>query len=125
MQKYTTTHMLSLIVNYFQSRCAVFTYLSFSELSFIFCVQILGCNEVDPLFKPRADGQVLQRTSGGYLHNLDFPALPYMTGTVRAEFGTFMSRFHVRRKSKLIFLCFLCCFQNPSINVRFRDPHFI
>ena len=57
----------------------------------IFCVQILGCNEVDPLFKPRADGQVLQRTSGGYLHNLDFPALPYMTGTVRAEFGTFKS----------------------------------
>ncbi len=53
-------------------------------------LQILGCNEVDPLFKPLADGEVLQRTAGGYLHNLDFPALPYMTGTVRAEFGQFL-----------------------------------
>ncbi len=52
-------------------------------------IQILSCNEVDPLFKPRIDGVVLEKSAGEYLHNLDFPALPYMTGTVRSEFGGF------------------------------------
>ena len=45
------------------------------------------CSEVDPLFKPVIDGTLLQQTPQEYLTTLSFPPVPYMTGTVRAEFG--------------------------------------
>ena len=49
--------------------------------------QILKCIEVDPLFKPRVDGKFLLDSPINLLKDKNFPRMPYMTGTVRAEFG--------------------------------------
>ncbi len=49
--------------------------------------QILRCTEVDPIFKPVIDGRLLERTPQDYLRGISYPPMPYMTGTVRAEFG--------------------------------------
>ncbi len=48
------------------------------------------CTELDPLFKPVIDGRLLKYSPDEYLRRNEFPTMPYMTGTVRAEFGKFI-----------------------------------